>query len=387
MCLWRRSNSSSRREGSTWDVLDAPGDCFTCDPKGCSTEGTGPCRRPPLPPHSPQSTGSEAAQNSHKSRSFRGLCIPTSCFPRGANLKALGSFSEPSPCWDLSPTPHPPKGEVEAPGEAPPSLAHAPGHGAVPRPTAMSLSPSPQPAGLMGGARGCQAKGRQLQRHLDKGLHPFHKCCLPRKSWMRRGGGSHKSQGILSSSWGDRGWEGEGASTGMGKRGGMRNDGNEGGGGNSQVRWNGLCGGMCLKECWEKQPHFPARRDFPTFHRFSMPLLQELGSPGSPTLPSPNYPSWRGHGSHGRSQPHHCGSQVPSTNSNPILFPQPGSLGSQTLQHSPWDGEAALAWTLLLAARLAVPKSWEILGAEHSRRSRECLCRWARTDGHLSMGS
>lgn len=165
---------------------------------------------------------------------------------------------------------------------------------------------------------------------------------------MRRGGGSHKSQGILSSSWGDRGWEGEGASTGMGKHSGMRNDGNEGGGGNSQVRWNGLCGGMCLKECWEKQPHFPARRDFPTFCRFSVPLLQELGSPGSPTLPSPNYPSWRGHGNHGRSQPHHCGSQVPSTNPNPTFFhsrdrweARPCST-ARGMAKQPWHGHFSL---------------------------------------------
>lgn len=42
----------------------------------------------------------------------------------------------------------------------------------------------------------------------------------------KAGGGSHEFQGMLSSSWDERGWEGEGASTGKVKSGRMRKDGN-----------------------------------------------------------------------------------------------------------------------------------------------------------------
>lgn len=64
---------------------------------------------------------------------------------------------------------------------------------------------------------------------MDEDLHPCHKC----GKWLffffstgKAGGGSHEFQGMLSSSWDERGWEGEGASTGKVKSGRMRKDGN-----------------------------------------------------------------------------------------------------------------------------------------------------------------
>lgn len=81
------------RDGASQEFLPSEGrkllrcagcsrDCSRCDPRGCSTEGTGP----PLPPHSLWSTQSDATPNSHKTRTFQGLCIPSPRFPRGSGV-------------------------------------------------------------------------------------------------------------------------------------------------------------------------------------------------------------------------------------------------------------------------------------------------------------
>lgn len=83
---------------------------------------------------------------------------------------------------------------------------------------------------------------------------------------------------------------------------------------NSQGERSRLCAGMCLKGAG-KSSCTSLSQGFPNF----LLLLQELGSAGSPTLPSPKFPSWRGHGSRGRHN-HTLQEPGPLRSPNPILF-------------------------------------------------------------------
>lgn len=168
-----------------------------------------PCRAPrAMPP-----------QNSHKSRTSRGFARPDfpeepirSCWGGSLNL-----------CWNL---PHSPsfqgKGGSSRSSSKPCPRPRTSGSATSCR----DVTSQPSPCDCHRGQPGSWVMAEDGERR-DNGSRVtwikisvlFTSVACPGKA----GDGSHKFQGILSSSWGDRGWEGEGASTGTA----MRNNGSE----------------------------------------------------------------------------------------------------------------------------------------------------------------